>query len=145
VAEGAGPEAARAMLLRQWRHFALIGALPVLLLAAAGGPVFQAVFGLQWLEAGRFSAVLAPMLLAMLVSAPTSGALLVLGLQRFAPLFGLAMLVYRPLAFWVGAEQGSLMLGLGLWAVCEIAAIVAFNRLLLAQVARLPRAQGAGA
>jgi hypothetical protein len=45
--------------------------------------------------------------------------------------FGLAMLAYRPLALWIGAQQGSLALGLLLWGLCEIVAIALYNRLLL--------------
>jgi O-antigen/teichoic acid export membrane protein len=122
---------ARALLLRQWRTFALAGLLPALLLAAAGGPVFAWLFGAGWREAGWLAAALAPMLLAMAVSSPTSGALIVLGLQKAAPLFGLAMLVYRPAALWLGAQSGSLVIGLLAWALCEVTAIVLFNRLLL--------------
>jgi hypothetical protein len=41
-----------------------------------------------------------------------------------------AMLIYRPAAFWIGAQQGSLLLALALWVVCEIVAIVLYNLLL---------------
>jgi O-antigen/teichoic acid export membrane protein len=133
-------DAARAALWLQWRRFALLGALPSLLLLAFGGPVFAAIFGPTWREAGRLAAALAPMLFAMLVSSPTSGALIVLGLQKWSPLFGLAMLVYRPAALWLGALQGSLLLGLALWAAAEIVAIVLYNGLLLRRLRPVPAA-----
>lgn len=133
---GGGHAAARALLLRQWRGFALAGALPALVLATAGGPLFAWLFGAPWREAGWLAAALAPMLWAMLVSSPTSGALIVLGLQKHAPWFGIAMLAYRPAALWLGAQQGSLVLGLLLWGGCEIAAIVLYNRLLLRRLQR---------
>jgi O-antigen/teichoic acid export membrane protein len=132
------PAAARMLLLRTWRVFALIGLLPTLGLLLAGEPLFAWVFGAEWRSAGLLAAVLAPMLWAMLVSSPTSGALIVLGLQKWSPVFGVAMLLYRPAALWVGAQQGSLVLGLALWGLCEIVAIALYNLLLLRQLRRLP-------
>ncbi|MDP2005243.1 MAG: hypothetical protein Q8K45_06175, partial [Rubrivivax sp.] len=123
--------AARGLLLRTWRSFALIGLLPTGVILLWGEPLFATLFGAGWRPAGALAAVLMPMLWAMLVSSPTSGALIVLGLQRWSPVFGLAMLVYRPAALWVGAQQGSLVLGLMLWAVCEIVVIALYNLLLL--------------
>ncbi len=135
--------AARALLWRTWRGFALVGAPPALALLAFGEPLFGWLFGARWSEAGRFAAVLAPMLLAMLVSSPTSGALVVLGLHRHALHFGVAMLLYRPLAFWLGARADSLVLALALWAACEVVAIVLYNRLLLRRLGAAPAAAGA--
>jgi O-antigen/teichoic acid export membrane protein len=128
--------AARALLLRTWRAFALIGLPPTVLLLVFGEPLFAWAFGAEWRSAGALAAVLAPMLCAMLVSSPTSGALIVLGLQKWSPVFGLAMLAYRPMALWIGAQQGSLALGLALWGLCEIVAIALYNLLLLRTLRR---------
>ncbi len=125
------PMAARALLLKVWRTALLVGAVPALLLLLAGGPLFAWLFGPTWREAGLLAGAMAPMLLAMAASAPTSGALIVLGLQRWSPVFGMAMLMYRPAALALGAWKGSLVLGLFAWAVCEIVAIVLYNRLIL--------------
>jgi O-antigen/teichoic acid export membrane protein len=130
--------AARRLLLRTWVGFALIGLLPTLALMAAGEVLFGAVFGPQWRDAGTLAAVLAPMLWLMLVSSPTSGALIVLGLQRWSPVFGLAMLVYRPGALWLGAQHDSLALGLALWGVCEVVAITLYNVLVWRALASSP-------
>ena len=133
--------AARRLLLRTWRVMAGAGLLPALLLAAFGEPLFAALFGAAWRPAGQMAALLAPMLWAMLVSSPTSGALIVLGLHKWSPVFGLAMLAYRPAAFALGASQGSLLVGLAAWAVCEVAVIVLYNRLLLNKLLQLRRLQ----
>lgn len=122
--------AARALMLRTWRAFALIGIAPALIVIAFGEPLFAWLFGARWVVAGQLAAALAPLLLAMTISSPTSGALVVLGLHRFAPVFGVAMLLYRPAALWIGAERGSLGLAIGLWAACEVVAIGLYNRLL---------------
>ncbi len=127
-----------AELWHMWRQFALLGAVPALMLAAFGPALFAWAFGAAWAPAGLLAAVMAPMLWAMLISSPTSGALIVLGLQRAAPWFGAAMLIYRPAAFAIGAWAGSLVLALALWAVCEVLAIVIYNVLLLRRLRQLP-------
>lgn len=131
MATAPDPSAARRLLWATWRTFALIGLVPTVLLLLWGEPLFGWIFGPAWRPAGALAAVLMPMLWAMLVSSPTSGALIVLGLQKWSPVFGFAMLVYRPACLWLGAEWGSLASGLMLWAVCEIVAIVLYNALLL--------------
>jgi O-antigen/teichoic acid export membrane protein len=119
-----------------WRVLSLVGVVPAVLMLLWGAPLFSWAFGAPWAQAGQIAAVLAPMLWAMMVSSPTSGALIVLGLQKWAPVFGVAMLIYRPAAFWIGAQQGSLLLALALWVVCEIVAIVLYNLLLWRHLAR---------
>ncbi len=123
-------EQAKRLMRGTWRMLALIGVVPAVLMLVWGAPLFTWAFGAPWAQAGQIAAVLAPMLWAMMVSSPTSGALIVLGLQKWAPVFGVAMLIYRPAAFWIGAQQGSLLLALALWVVCEIVAIVLYNLLL---------------
>ncbi len=130
-AQGLSGAALRTTLLKMWRQFALLGAIPAVLLGAFGPALFAWAFGAQWAQAGWLAAVLAPMLWAMLISSPTSGALIVLGLQKAAPWFGVAMLIYRPAAFAIGAWAGSLPLALALWVVMEVLAIVIYNGLLL--------------
>lgn len=128
--------AARRLLLATWRTLLLIGLAPTLLLLLWGEDLFAFAFGGEWRSAGALAAVLAPMLWVMLVSSPTSGALIVLGLQKWSPVFGLAMLVYRPAALWLGAQHGSLALGLALWGVCEVVTIALYNLLLLRALRR---------
>lgn len=123
-------ESARSMMVRTWRTFLLLGAIPALLVVLAGEPLFALVFGERWREAGMLAAAMVPLLLAMAASSPTSGAIVVLGLQRWAPVFGVAMLVCRPAAFWIGAHFGSLLLAIALWTAFELTAILAYNRLL---------------
>lgn len=128
--------ALKALLQRTWRPFAWMGLGATLLLATLGGPLFAWIFGARWAEAGLLAAVMMPMLGAMLVSSPTSGALIVLGLQKWAPVFGVAMLLYRPAAFAIGAAVGSLPLALALWAACEVVAIALYNALLWRHLGR---------
>lgn len=135
------PAEARRLLLSTWRLLALGGALPALALIVAGEPLFGWAFGEPWRPAGALAAVLAPMLWAMLISSTTSSSLIVLGLQRWSLPFGLAMLLYRPLAFWLGARSGRLEVGLWAWVIAEIAAIVLYNLLVWRTLAGRPGAR----
>lgn len=130
------PAEARRLLLSTWRLFAAVGALPALALIGWGEPLFAWAFGDTWRPAGGIAAVLAPMLWAMLISSTTSSSLIVLGLQRWSLPFGLAMLVYRPLAFWLGTRAGRLDIGLWAWVGAEIAAIALYNLLVWRTLAR---------
>lgn len=130
------PAEARGLLLSTWRLFAAVGALPALVLIGWGEPLFAWAFGDTWRPAGAIAAVLTPMLWAMLISSTTSSSLIVLGLQRWSLPFGLAMLVYRPLAFWLGTRAGRLEVGLWAWVIAEIAAIALYNLLVWRTLAR---------
>ena len=125
------PQQARVLLLHTWRLFALLGALPALLVALWGAELFALLFGAPWRPAGRMAEILMPLLWVMFVSSPTSTSLIVLGLQKWSPLFGLALLACRPLAFCLGARFGSIEAGLQAWVLAEIAVIVLYNLLIL--------------
>jgi hypothetical protein len=94
------------------------------------------VFGPSWRDAGRDAALLAPMLCVMALSSATSGSLIVLGRQRWAPLFGALVFVCRPLAFWYGARRNDLQTALALWTVFELLIIAAYNFVILRALRR---------
>lgn len=125
------PHEMRELLLKSWRTFALLGAVPCTLLLLWGKPIFGWVFGSEWESAGGMASVMAPMLWVMFISSATSTSLIVLRLQKWAPIFGLAMLVYRPLAFWIGARSSSLELALWIWVLTEIVVVALYNLLIL--------------
>lgn len=129
-------EAARKLLFDVWRWGALV-LLPVAVVLMAFGPeLFAALFGPSWRDAGRDAGLLAPMLCVMAVSSATSGSLIVLGRQRWAPLFGALVFVCRPLAFWYGARRHDLQTALILWAVFEVLIIAAYNLVILRALRR---------
>lgn len=129
-------EAARRLLLDVWRWGAAVLVPVAALLMAFGPALFAALFGPSWRDAGRDAALLAPMLCVMAVSSATSGSLIVLGRQRWAPLFGALVFVCRPLAFWYGARRNDLQTALVLWAVFELLIIAAYNFVILRALRR---------
>ncbi len=124
-------QAARRLLFGTWKTLALVGVLPTVLVMLFGGQFFTWVLGDAWSEAGRMAAVIAPMLLAMLVSSPTSGIFLVLGLQKYSLFFGIAFIVYRSGCIYFGVVNDSLLYGLAAWVACELVAILAYNLIAL--------------
>ena len=129
-------QAARRLLFDVWRWGAAVLVPVAGVLMVFGPELFAALFGASWREAGRDAALLAPMLCIMAVSSATSGSLIVLGRQRWAPLFGALVFVCRPLAFWYGARRHDLQTALVLWAVFEVLIIAAYNLVILRALRR---------
>lgn len=112
--------AAKRLLVKTWFALGLLGMMPMALIGVGGEPIFSFIFGSQWAESGQIAQWLAPLLFLMLISSPTSGTYLVLGLQHYSLLFGIASLIYRPAALAVGLLTGDLMDGVKTLVVCEM-------------------------
>lgn len=123
--------AARKLLFKTWMTLGLIGLLPTILLMAFGGPIFSWVFGDLWRKSGTISSIIAPMLFAMLISSPTSSTFLVLGLQKYSLIFGIMVLVYRPLCLGVGYIADNFYLGLMLFVATEVIQIIFYQSLVM--------------
>ena len=124
-------QSARRLLYGTWKVLALVGVLPTILVVVFGEQLFTWVLGNAWGGAGRMAAVIAPMLLAMLVSSPTSGTFLVLGMQKYSLRFGIASLIYRPACLSFGFISGNLLHGLLLFTFAEILQISTYQYLVL--------------
>lgn len=74
-------EGLKRLYLKSSLRLFLVGLAPITLLALAGPPLFAFVFGSEWLEAGRYARILAPMFLAQFVVVPLSQTLNVLERQ----------------------------------------------------------------
>ena len=123
--------AARKLLFKTWMTLGLIGLLPTILLMAFGGPIFSWVLGDLWRKSGTISSIIAPMLFAMLISSPTSSTFLVLGLQKYSLIFGITVLVYRPLCLGVGYIADNFYLGLMLFVATEVIQIIFYQSLVM--------------
>lgn len=126
--------AARQLLFKTWKVLALVGLLPTVLVVLFGANLFGWVLGDAWRGAGSIAMVIAPMLYAMLISSPTSGTFLILGIQRFSLLFGISSLFYRPISIWVGFVNNSLLLGLLLFVIFEIIQISIYQFLVIRKI-----------
>lgn len=129
---------AKSLLLKTWLALAVIGLIPMVLIGIWGETLFGFVFGAQWIEAGRIAQWLAPLLFLMFLSSPTSGTYLVLGLQRYSLLFGIASLIYRPASLAVGLLTGDLMDGVVALVICEIVQISLYQYIALSKVRDKP-------
>lgn len=127
---------ARRILYNTWILLCLVGVFPCVAVMLFGPQLFSLILGVTWAESGRMAAILAPMLLAMLVSSPTSGTYLVMGMQRYSLFFGILVMIYRPLCLYFGLVNGQLHTGLFVLVVAEIAQIVLYQYLAVRRLRR---------
>lgn len=102
------PAQLRRVMLRSVALTALIGSLPILLLALGGPPLFEFALGREWAEFGTYIRTMAPMFVAQFAMYPISQTLKVLerpGLQLVFDASRLALGVGSlAVAAWLGAE-----------------------------------------
>jgi O-antigen/teichoic acid export membrane protein len=118
---------AKRFLIKVWVILFAIGIVPFGVLFLFGKELFGFIFGPEWITAGEISALLAPMILFMFISSPTSSTYLVLGKQNINVFFGVASFIYRPLAIYIGYLSNDLFLGLKLLVLFEIIEVILYN------------------
>ena len=118
---------AKKFLIKIWAILFAIGIIPFGLLFFFGKVLFGFFFGPEWITAGEISALLAPMILFMFISSPTSSTYLVLGKQNVNVFFGIATFIYRPLAIYIGYLNHDLFLGLKILVIVEIVEVILYN------------------
>jgi O-antigen/teichoic acid export membrane protein len=126
--------AAKKLLFKTWKSLAWVGLAPMLFLLFWGREAFAFCFGGKWEDAGAISSVIAPLLFASLLHSPTSTASIVLGLHKRVLLLSIAVLVYRPLCFYIGYLSDSLYTALYLFVCLEIFQILVFQRWILRSI-----------
>ncbi|RDC62965.1 oligosaccharide flippase family protein [Adhaeribacter pallidiroseus] len=117
----------RKVFLRTWLFLALLSIIPFTILFFFGGWIFNFVFSSKWELAGNIASVISPLLFLTFISSPTSTGFIVLKKQRVNLIFGLAVLVYRPIALYIGFVYKDFMLGLILFTIFEIIQIFIYN------------------
>lgn len=118
---------ARKLLKSTWVTLMAVGVLPMLLIIFFGEYLFSIILGEEWMTAGSMATVLAAMAMAIFVSSPTSGTYIILGIQRYSPLFGVSSLIYRPASLYFGFCNNDIMTGLKAWVVCELVQITVYQ------------------
>ena len=122
---------ARSLLFKTWKMLALMGVFPTVLILILGEQLFTWVLGSNWLRAGEMATVIAPIAFIMLISSPTSGIYLVLGLQKYSLFFGLSFFFYRSACVYFGLVSNNILYGLWAWFLFELSAIVIYNLIAL--------------
>lgn len=121
------PLLARKIFKQSWTLLFAIGLAPFSIILIGGDFIFKTVLGEKWLEAGSIAMMLAPMALVMFISFPTSGAYVILGLQKYSLIFGVAVFIYRPLCIFIGIKTGNLSFGIKAWVALEILQIFIYQ------------------
>jgi O-antigen/teichoic acid export membrane protein len=95
-------EDARSLILRATKAMFLMGALPCVLIVAAGPLLFEFVFGSGWHRAGLYAQWLAPWLLLKYISKPASSSIPALGLQKEQLAFEMCSTATKVFGLWLG-------------------------------------------
>ena len=99
-----------------------IGILPTMVLAMIGEEVFTVVFGERWVEAGRYSQILAPWLFFWFISSPLSSLFAVYERQGTALSVQFIIFITRFVSLYIGGIYQNIYLALGLFSITGIAA-----------------------
>jgi len=121
------PVAIRALLLRVWRTLLLLAIVPFGVMGFWGEEMFVLLFGPNWAEAGRISAVSTPLLLARFVSSPTSTIMYRLELQRQQFFLSMFMMIARSAPIALAMGGATIYQVIAVQSVGEIGVIIAFN------------------
>ena len=121
------PDLAKTIIKQSWIFLFAIGLIPLVSVLIGGEFIFKFFLGEKWLQAGSIATILAPMTFAMLISSPTSGTYVILGLQKYSLIFGLAVFIYRSLCIYIGVQIGSMEVGIKLWVAFEIIQIFVYQ------------------
>ena len=122
-------KASKELVKKTWISLVTIGLLPTTIIMTLGEEFFTLLLGEKWYESGTIASILAPMTLMMLISSPTSGVYIILGMQKISLFFGVAVFLYRPACLIYGYYIDNLYIGLKIWVILEILQITVYQYL----------------
>ena len=99
-----------------------IGILPTVILSMVGEELFMVVFGERWVEAGRYTQILAPWVFFTFIASPLSTIFLVYERQGAALFVNLIIFTTRVISLYIGGIYQNIYLALGLFSGTGIAA-----------------------
>lgn len=119
------------VILKTWKILFLSGLIPLIIIFLFGENLFSFVFGDKWSDAGKISEYLCLLTFFMLISSPTSSAMIVLRKQKFLLWTSIAVFIYRPLTLFYGYLSNDYMKGIILFVIFESVQILLFNFFLI--------------
>lgn len=117
----------KTFVLRVWLLMGGVAFVPMLLVFIYGENIFSLFFGSNWNEAGKIASIMSIMFFLKFISTPTSGAYLVIGLEKYSLFFGLATIILRPLAIVLGYLLNDFYQGIYFLVITEVTVIVIYN------------------
>ncbi len=94
----------RALYLRTAGQLAALSAVPCLMVAFVGEPLFGIAFGARWVPAGRIAALLSGMIFFQIISSPLSQTVLLAGMHRLDTSWQFLRLGVASAALYIGAR-----------------------------------------
>ena len=99
-----------------------IGIVPTTILAMVGEELFAVVFGERWVEAGRYTQILAPWVFFWFISSPLNVLFSVYERQGAALSVYLVIFLTRVISLYIGGIYQNIYLALGLFSITGVAA-----------------------
>jgi lipopolysaccharide exporter len=124
-------EKAKELLRKTWLLLASAGLIPFLIIIISGEEIFSFILGETWIVAGHMASILALMSYVSLIHSPTSVTMMTMRMDNLLPMFGIATLIHRPLALYLGYIYSNIYIGLILFVFFEILHMVYFQYLVL--------------
>jgi lipopolysaccharide exporter len=128
---------AKKLLVETWVVLAVVGFVPFLFVMLYGESFFAIVLGNSWALSGKIASIIAIMSFFSLLHSPTSTTLISIGDEKLMPLFGIAALVHRPLAIYLGHTYDDFYLGLKIYVLFEVVHMLLFQVIVITKLNKL--------
>lgn len=125
---------ARNLLFRSWLLLFSLIIIPAIILIFWAEPLFSFVFGGEWAQSGAISSILIFYIMFAFISSPTSTTYVSLRMQKYSLLFGMLVLTYRFLSFYIGYLKNDFYLALKILVICEIIEIIVYNSVVIFKI-----------
>lgn len=126
--------AAKKILLQSWLILSLIGLVVFFPILLYGPEIFEIFLGVGWRDAGIMASILSPMIYLSLIQSPTSTSFVVMGIEKCLPFFGIVVMIYRPLALYIGLIFNDIKIGLIALCGFEILQMAFFQFMVLKKI-----------
>ena len=103
-----------------FRRLVAIGLFPAVVLGIAGPELFGIVFGVNWVEAGRYAQILSPWMFILFISSPLSTLFATLERQELALIVNSIILASRVIALVIGGLTNNIYFTLVIWSITGV-------------------------